>query len=302
MNITAATLARLEVGSNYYLSNTTGTIKKANLWQWIKCFTGLGDGRAKAQRLAEVVKASLLANAELKQDDALSADIKQLDTNHSLSGATLRDIATRFKMAHADAISAVDARNEAHRIAEQVINGKVAEWVDVGRVLATPENLVYIRKIALYSVQHLLAEAYDKHEVPSNLADRMRRALVNTIEAINTAEFMQSAQRSKLGFPSTKENAKGHRPLGVPRFQLDELHFRAILAALITKDGPVRLADFTNKLAFFHEVTLQERKNALLNTRLEPPDTLKSGFIFADKATTLYRAMQDSEWFRNSME
>ena len=46
MNITAASLSRLEAG-NYYLSNTTGTIKKANLWQWIKCLTGLGDGRAK---------------------------------------------------------------------------------------------------------------------------------------------------------------------------------------------------------------------------------------------------------------
>ena len=58
MNITAASLSRLDAGSNYYLSNTTGTIKKANLWQWFKCLTGFGDGRAKAQRLAEVVKAS----------------------------------------------------------------------------------------------------------------------------------------------------------------------------------------------------------------------------------------------------
>ena len=55
MNITAASLSRLEAG-NYYLSNTTGTIKKANFWQWIKCLTGLGDGRAKVQRLADAVK------------------------------------------------------------------------------------------------------------------------------------------------------------------------------------------------------------------------------------------------------
>ena len=120
MNITAASLSRLDAGSNYYLSNTTGTIKKANFWQWIKCATGFGDGRAKAQRLAEAVKKSLLANAELEQDAALSGEIARLDTKHSLSGATLRDIAGRFKTAHADAIAAVDARREAHGIAEQV--------------------------------------------------------------------------------------------------------------------------------------------------------------------------------------
>ena len=84
MNITAASLSRLEAG-NYYLSNTTGTIKKANFWQWIKCLTGLGDGRAKVQRLADAVKASLLANAELKQDAALSDEIGRLDTTRSLS-------------------------------------------------------------------------------------------------------------------------------------------------------------------------------------------------------------------------
>ncbi len=87
MNITAASLSRLDAGSNYYLSNTTGTIKKANFWQWIKCATGFGDGRAKAQRLAEAVKKSLLANAELEQDAALSGEIARLDTKHSLSGA-----------------------------------------------------------------------------------------------------------------------------------------------------------------------------------------------------------------------
>ena len=33
MNITATTLSRLDAGSNYYLSNATGTIKKADLWK-----------------------------------------------------------------------------------------------------------------------------------------------------------------------------------------------------------------------------------------------------------------------------
>ena len=57
MNISLSTLSELQAGRSYYLSNTTGTIKRTTLWQWFKCVTGLGDGRAKAQQLAEVVKA-----------------------------------------------------------------------------------------------------------------------------------------------------------------------------------------------------------------------------------------------------
>ena len=285
MNITAASLSRLEAG-NYYLSNTTGTIKKANFWQWIKCLTGLGDGRAKAQRLADAVKASLLANAELKQDAVLSGEIGRLDTNHSLSGATLRDIAGRFKTAHADAIAAVDAR----RVAKE-------------RVLAAPENVAYVRKIARYSVQHLVEKAYEDREVQSDLQGRMESAMRKAIESINAIEYMQAAHGCRLGYPITNDNGEKRRKLPTPRVQFDELHFRAILAALITKDGLANMGDFTQRmLLLFQEDILQERKDALLSIPLEPPETPLSGFVFAVKATQLYKAMEDSEWHRQSME
>ena len=303
MNITAASLSRLEAGSDYYLSNTTGTIKKANLWQWFKCLTGFGDGGAKAQRLAEVVKASLLANAELQQDAALAGEIDRLDTKHSLSGATLRDIAGRFQSAHADAIAAVDARREAHGLAEQVADASVADWVEKKRILAAPENVAYVRKIALYSVQHLEEKAYGERKVPSDLKGRMETAMRKAIEAINTMEFMQAAQGSRLGFPLTKDNGENRPKLNTPRFKFDELHFRAVLAALTTRDGPARLSDFTQRMILlFQEDILQERKDALLKTRLEPPETPMAGFLFADTATKVYKAMEDSEWNRQSME
>ena len=302
MNITAASLSRLEAG-NYYLSNTTGTIKKANFWQWIKCLTGLGDGRAKAQRLADAVKESLLTNAELKQDAALSGEIGRLDTNHSLSGATLRDIAGRFKTAHADAIAAVDARREASRIAEQVADASVNEWVAKDRVLAAPENVAYVRKIARYSVQHLVEKAYEDREVQSDLQGRMESAMRKAIESINAIEYMQAAHGCRLGYPITNDNGEKRRKLPTPRVQFDELHFRAILAALITKDGLANMGDFTQRmLLLFQEDILQERKDALLSIPLEPPETPLSGFVFAVKATQLYKAMEDSEWHRQSME
>lgn len=55
-------------------------------------------------------------------------------------------------------------------------------------------------------------------------------------------------------------------------------------------------------MAFFQEEILQERRDALLSTRLEPPETPLSGFVFADTASKLYKAMEDSEWHRQSMQ
>ena len=248
------------------------------------------------------MKASLLANAELQQDAALAGEIDRLDTKHSLSGATLRDIAGRFKTAHADAIAAVDARREASRVAELAANACVGEWVKRERVQASPENLGFIRKIALYSVQHLVGRAYEKREVRPDLQGRMESAMRKAIEAINSVEVMQAAQGSRLGFPITKDNGENRRKLNIPRFKFDELHFRAVLAALITKDGPANPRDFTRRMAFFQEEILQERRDALLSTRLEPPETPLSGFVFADAATKLYKAMEDSEWHRQSMQ
>ena len=294
MNISLSTLSGLQAGRSYYLSNTTGTIKRTNLWQWFKCVTGLGDGRAKAQQLAEVVKASLLANADLKEDAALSQDIARLDTTYSLSGASLREIAGRFKTAHADAVAAVDARREAFGLAERVAEAKIDEWTKNKRVLSTPDNLGYIRKIALYSVQHLVEQAHADRKIPKNLENKMGTAMLAVIERINTAEYMQSFQRSGMGYPLTQKNGESPN-LPMPRLKFDELHFRAILAGLMTRNGPANSSDFIRRLRFFNEETLKQREKELIDIRLEPPETLLSGFVFAEKATKLCQAMQDAE-------
>jgi hypothetical protein len=92
---------------------------------------------------------------------------------------------------------------------------------------------------------------------------------------------MQTFQRSGMGYPLTKKNGE-RRDLDMPRLKFDEPHFRAILAALMTRNGPARLPDFTRRLRFFKEETLQQREKELLDIRLEPPETLLSGFVFAD--------------------
>ena len=305
MNISLDTLSRLSANRTYYLSDE-GTIEKTGLLQWFKCVTGWGDGRAKAQRLAQAVKQSLLASAGIANDATLNADIERFNgATYSLSGSSLRAIANRFKTAHADGIKSKEIHREAYAIAEEAADAEIAVWKKGERVVNDPDNpasLGYVKKLALYSVQHIMLKATEEPDLLKNresLKSKMQSLMFKAIDAINAAEIAQR-QNSGLGFPKSRVNGK--RELGFARFEFDELHFRAVLAALITKDGPVKMADFLRRLAIYQEDILQERKDALLKTPLEPPSVPGSGFAFAESAPKIYKAMEDSEWHRVSAE
>jgi len=198
-----------------------------------------------------------------------------------------------------------ELHREAYAIAEEAADAEIATWKKDERVVNDPnkpESLGYVRKIALYSVQHIMLEAAEKPDLLKNreaLKRKMRTRMFNTIDAINAAEIAQR-QRSGLGFPKSRVNGKSE--MGFARFEFDELHFRAVLAALITKDGPVKMADFVLRLSIYQEDILQERKDALLDTPLEPPSVPGSGLVFAESAPKKYKAMEDSEWHRVSAE
>ena len=305
MNISLDTLSRLSANRTYYLSDE-GTIEKTGLLQWFKCVTGLGDGRAKAQRLAQAVKQSLLASAGIANDATLNSDIERFNgATYSLSGASLSGIANRFKAAHSEAINKNELHREAYAIAEEAADAEIKEWRKGERVVNDPnkpESLGYVRKIALYSVQHIMLEATKNHDLLKDreaLKRKMRTCMFRTIDAINAAEIAQR-QNSGLGFPKSRVNGKSEMMFA--RFEFDELHFRAVLAALITKDGPVKMADFVLRLSIYQEDILQERKDALLDTPLEPPSVPGSGLVFAESAPKKYKAMEDSEWHRVSAE
>ena len=305
MNISLDTLSRLSANRTYYLSDE-GTIEKTGLLQWFKCVTGLGDGRAKAQRLAQAVKQSLLASAGIANDATLNSDIERFNgATYSLSGSSLSGIANRFKAAHSEAINKTELHRQAYAIAEEAADAEIASWKQDERVVNDPnkpESLGYVRKIALYSVQHMMQQAAENPDLLKNRATlkrKMQTRMFNTIDAINAAEIAQR-QRSGLGFPKSRVNGKSE--MGFARFEFDELHFRAVLAALITKDGPVKMADFVQRLSIYQEDILQERKDALLDTPLEPPSVPGSGLVFAESAPKKYKAMEDSEWHRVSAE
>ncbi len=75
MPITLDTIRMLDADKSYYIANSTGTIKEATGWQKIKCFLGVGDGRAKAARLAEAIKTALLDSAGQTQNAELAASL-----------------------------------------------------------------------------------------------------------------------------------------------------------------------------------------------------------------------------------
>ena len=300
ITISLATLSQLEDGRSYYLSNTTGTIKRTGLWQWFKCLTGIGDGREKAQRLAQVVKESLLATAGIEKDAALTADMERFrNTTYSIYGSTLRDIAARFRAAHPEAIADNITRRDAYNIAEQIAEEKVQKWYDSGCIGINPENpdanRNYIKKLALYSVQHLVRKSVENRKIPEDIGDQMRRCMQKVINCINTAEVMQM-QRSGQGYKLTDAKRKG----GFKRWDFDELHFRAVLAAMMSENGPVMVSDFTRRLAMLQEEILQERKDTLSLVPLLPPSELNSGFIYAEATMKAYKAAEDSEWNRQS--
>lgn len=265
MPITAASLTQLQSGS-YYLSNS-GEIKKTGLWQWFKCFTGLGDGRAKVERLVDRIKTDLLASAGIKRDAALSSSLDALDTTRSISSTDLKRIATAFKQTHAVAI----AKTDAFHAAESVVDETVAGWTRDKSIAGDEESVKYAKQLALYAARPIIDKAPEYGENSAKLVADIKKCMGKVNIALGTAALL--ADRADLGYPSIKSelnmNGKNIRPdLTFKGFVLDKLHFRAILSCLFDKDGKVNAQDFCTKLMQLPEAKLQRCKDVFLDAPL----------------------------------
>lgn len=268
MPITATSLAQIQNGS-YYLSNS-GDIKKAGLWQWFKCATGLGDGREKVQRLVDRIKTDLLANAGIKSDAALTSALDALDTTQSISSADLRRIATSFKQTHAEAI----ARTDAFRAAEAVVDEVVAGWMQDKSIATDAETAKYAKQIALYAARPAIDRATEYGDDTASLVRNIKNCMNKAKNALGTAAMV--ANRAGLGYPSTQSQllleGRNIRPeLTFNGFALDELHFRAILSCLFDRDGNVNAQNFCAKLLQLPEEKLQTCKNVFMDAPLTGP-------------------------------
>ena len=289
MKITATALTQLDASKDYYLSNTTGTIKEADFWQKFKCFTGWGDGRAKVARLADAIKTALLADAAIKNEAKLTTELDGLDKSRSLSGTSLRQIASRFKADHAQAI----ATSDACRMAETIADKQISRWVERGDVLPEAESLKYMKKLCLYAAQQITDNALSFAGDPNQLARKIRRNMEQLLVCLNCAENMKKADVAYPKVGSCQDASGKMRILNPPRFRLDELHFRAMLGLMATKDGPVTFMSFARALVHLPESELQKRKETILGIPLEKPDKPGAGVAFAAqvaKSHELYHA------------
>ena len=85
---------------------------------------------------------------------------------------------------------------------------------------------------------------------PKKLAHKIRSSMNNVIYCLNAAENMK---RRDLGYPRTETYtaANGKKcTLNPPRLRLDELHFRAILGIMSTKDGPATFKEIAAERKF----------------------------------------------------
>ncbi len=276
--ITAAQLTKIATGNNYYLSNSTGEIKKAGLWQWFKCWTGFGDGRAKVQRLVDAVKAALLHDASLQSEAELNNELNALDKNHSISGADLKRIATRFTTAHADTIG----RTETCRLAENIIDRHLETSVKQNAVHPDPVSQVYMRKLLLYGASPVILK-HASYETPEALQKALSKKISLFQDFIGGTEMFALNASSNVRYLLSNKHtgADGKtKELNIPRFKLDEVRFRAILACFnLQKNAPASQA--YRNLFQSPEDILEERRDEILALPLDPPTQPDAAHNFA---------------------
>ena len=285
MEINATTLQNLDASKSYYLSNS-GEIKRTGFVQWFKCVFNIGDGRAKAAALATRVKEALLADGAVDSDAALDSDIGRLNTTYSLSGATLRGIASRFRASHAEAVGRSDARRAAEAIAEDQVN----EWVKRGTAHPEAISVGYLKKLAVYAAAPVITN-------PTKYPDdeSFKRAVRSKMNLLDTTlgEVAFFARQCRLGYPAEQS---GELPNGQrfnfwgPRLKLDELHYRLIIACMADRDGDVRMSECCMAMRNYAEADVKELAREI--KALPLADASRPGAVtaFADAFREMYNA------------
>lgn len=100
VNFNLDTIRTLDANKTYYLSNTTGEIKEAGLWQKFKCAIGVKSAQRKVSNLIDAIRSSLIQESGLKTNDDLDQDIRaNINLKKSVKGSVLKDLVSRFSVA-----------------------------------------------------------------------------------------------------------------------------------------------------------------------------------------------------------
>ena len=269
MKLNSESILTLDANKTYYIANSTGEIKEAGLWQKFKCFFGVGDGRAKVQRLAEQVKAALLADGALESENTLNEEIGRLDLTSSISGAALKAIATRFRADNANNVAKADVG--------RIIETKVKDFVSFHsapnknmsafRIHPDPQNIEYMTRLATMAAKSALVGVNvdantDKENLASNVSHRLRSLLSMVDVAINNhSPCWENRQNYVL-----PDGTEGRTNLPLP--VMNELSFKVFASCLFKPDGAMILGGFAGmRLASYPASLLTgEVKDAILKS------------------------------------
>ena len=247
----------------------------------------IGDARAKSAALAAKVKEALLADGEIKTEATLDAEIGQLDTSRSLSGAELARIANRFRASHAEAVGRADARRTAEDIAEH----EAEAWIANKSIHPDPVSVGYVKKLAVYAASSVIANAA-QYPAPELLARKIRSkmGLLNTMLGC----LGEMTRKSDLDYPRASSVARkdgSAYDLAGPCLKLDELHFRLCLANMCDPDGDIRLNVYQNAYSFpEHDLAIKSLQRKILAIPLE--DAARPGAVVA--FTNAFRAVYNN--------
>jgi len=272
MKINSESILNLDANKTYYIANSTGEIKEAGLWQRFKCFFGVGDGRAKVQRLAEEVKAALLRDGGVESENKLNEEIGRLDLTTSISGEKLKEIATRFRADHADGVAKADAA----RLAEAKVEAFIQDYgpgSKTFRIHPDPVNVKYMKQLAMMAAKCALA-GVDANTDRKKLSLAISKKLAAFGVMLDTAINIRNLCCEKTHDYTKPDGTAGKSVLALP--VLDKLGFKVFASALFKPDGSMKNSSdiFLALYSFSGSLLTGSVKNAVLNAEV-PADLVK---------------------------
>ena len=172
----------------------------------------------------------------MNSEDKLDAEMGRLDLTSSLSGASLKAIATRFRTDHADNVAKADAG--------RIVEAKVNEFVNLHsnpndlaasfRIHPDPQNLDYMKRLATMVAKSATVNVNantDKETLGPKIAHRLRSFLGIVDVAINTPNPCWE-NRKEYDLP---DGTKARLKLPLP--VLNELSFKVFASCLFNRDG-----------------------------------------------------------------
>ena len=277
MNVNSATLRNINTRHSYYLDDN-GQIAQGGVIHWFKCLFNIGDSRQRVAALAEKVKAALLKDGAIEQEERLDQEINNLDgrclnVTYAISGAQLRAIANRFYSAHAAAIDRSDAR----RLAEACTENAMKETLEKRNptIMNDADNVQFLKRICMYAVNNLIADNASFANRSPNDPDSLKKTMENTIRRVLLHYPIASAAlgHAQRGWPFI--NPSSIKSYAGSNIKFDEFYFRIYVAMMmeVNEDGTVcRLsADAAqNGLLLQDNSVISRARNEILALKMPP--------------------------------